>query len=134
MTANRNRSRVTNRPPTNRPGRSAAATGRRVRDLYVAYLERVGRSSDPIVQAQALRAAELTALCESLRARALAGETFDTNDLTRLESTANRAERALVKGAADTADDGPDWVELQEQALQMGRQDKSADHEPEQRP
>jgi hypothetical protein len=43
-------------------------------------------------------AAELTALCESLRARALAGEQFDTNDLTRLESTAARAERALVKG------------------------------------
>jgi hypothetical protein len=98
MTAKQGRSRTTNRPPSNRPGRSVKATARRVRDLYEAYLDRTGGTADPILQAQALRAAELTALCESLRARALAGEQFDTNDLTRLESTAARAERALVKG------------------------------------
>ena len=82
----KSRSAVTNRPPANRPTRSAKATARRVRDLYAAYLERLGQGPhDPIVEAAALRAAELSTICEGLRARALAGEDVDANDITRLE-------------------------------------------------
>jgi hypothetical protein len=96
----KSRSKVTNRPPANRPTRSATATARRVRDLYSAYLERLGPGPhDHVIEAGALRWAELTAICEVLRARALAGEDIDANAITRLESTANRAERAIVTGA-----------------------------------
>jgi hypothetical protein len=96
----KSRSRVTNKPPANAPSRSAKATARRVRDLYNAYLERLGPNPhDPITEANAVRWAELTAICETLRAKALVGEDIDANDITRLESTAARVERAMVKGA-----------------------------------
>jgi hypothetical protein len=117
MTAKKGRSRTTNKPPSNRPGRSPKALSRRVTDLYRAYLERLGPGPhDPIIEASALRWAELTAICETLRAKALAGEDIDANAITCLESTANRAERALVKGAEATADDGSDWNEVMAEA------------------
>jgi hypothetical protein len=98
----KSRSRVTNKPPANAPTRSTKATARRVRDLFTAYLERLGPGPhDHVIEAGALRWAELTAICETLRPRALAGEEIDVNAITRLESTVNRAERALVKGVAD---------------------------------
>jgi hypothetical protein len=109
MTAKQGRSRTTNRPPSNSPGRSAKATSRRVRDLFEAYLGRLGPGPhDEIVQAQALRAAELATICEGLRARALAGTDVDVNDLTRLMSTLDRAERALVKGGTVEKEWSPD--------------------------
>ena len=124
----KSRSRVTNRPPANRPSISAKATARRVRDLYAAYLERLGPGPhDPIVEAAALRAAELSTICEGLRARALAGEDVDANDITRLESTAARAERGMVKGAEVVADDGFDWAKLQEQAEQLRQAERDAE-------
>jgi hypothetical protein len=95
----KSRSRVTNKPPANSPNRSAKATARRVRDLYEAYLARIGTGPhDPIVQSWALRGAELAVICEGLRAKALAGADIDINDLTRAASTLDRAERALIKG------------------------------------
>ena len=125
MTKKRGRSAVTNRPPANRPTRTAKATARRVRDLYSAFLGRLGPGPhDPVVEAAALRAAELATLCEGLRARALAGEEIDANDITRLESTANRAERAMISGKP--IDEGFDWAKLQEEAerlRQMKRDD-----------
>jgi hypothetical protein len=113
----KSRSRVTNKPPANAPTRSAKATARRVRDLYVAYLERLGPGPhDPVIEANALRWAELTAICETLRAKALAGEDIDANDITRLESTAARVERAMVKGAEDNKRDptAESWLASQE--------------------
>jgi hypothetical protein len=110
----KSRSRVTNKPPANAPTRSAKATARRVRDLYEGYLDRVGPGPhDPIVEAAALRAAELATICEGLRARALAGEDIDANNITRLESTANRAERTLI-GKAGTIERDPFTVDLPE--------------------
>jgi hypothetical protein len=104
--ANRTRSRVTNRPPANRPKRTPHATARRVTDLYTAYLARLGSGPhDPIVEANALRWAELTTICETLRARALAGEDIDANAITRLESTVGRVSRATAAEAA-RADEG----------------------------
>jgi len=102
----KSRSRTTNKPPANRPKRSPHATARRVSDLYHAYLARLGDGPhEPVIEANALRWAELTAICEGLRARALAGEDIDANDITRLESTAARVERTMVKGAEDSKRD-----------------------------
>lgn len=118
MTAKQGRSRTTNRPPSNHPGRSTKATARRVRDLYSAYLERLGPGPhDPVIEAGALRWAELTAICETLRAKALAGEEIDANSITRLESTAARVERAIAKGVAENKRDpvAEFWLASQEQ-------------------
>lgn len=101
-TAKHGRSRVTNRPASDRYGSTGRATVRRVRDLYRAHLARFGDGPhDPVTEAHALRAAELAVLCEDMRAKALAGEPIDPNDITRLESTANRAEKALLKTGPD---------------------------------
>jgi hypothetical protein len=95
----KNRSRVTNRPFVDRYGQSRRATSRRVKDLYAGLLARVGPGPhDVVTEARALRAAELYAVCESLRVKALAGELADVNELTRLESTSARAERANRRG------------------------------------
>jgi hypothetical protein len=118
----KSRSAVTNRPPANRPARSPKAVARRVRDLFSAYLGRLGPGPhDPIVEASALRAAELATICEGLRARALAGEDVDANDITRLESTANRAERAMISGKP--VDEGFDWAAMQEEAARIQREE-----------
>jgi hypothetical protein len=108
------RSRVTNRPPANsRPTKkspivSPHASARRVTDLYDAYLARLGKGPHvAVTQANALRWAELTTICEGLRSRALAGEPIDANDITRLEGTAQRIERAIVESAEDA--DSNDW-------------------------
>jgi hypothetical protein len=111
----KNRSRVTNDPAKNRGDRSSKATARRVRDLYIAFLARLGHGPhDEITQAGALRWAELTAICEVLRSRALAGEEIDANSITRLESTAARAERAMTKGINKQDDGDPFVVDLPE--------------------
>ncbi len=58
----KSRSKITNSPPANRPTRSTKATARRVRDLYTAFLARLGPGPhDQITEAGALRWAELTA-------------------------------------------------------------------------
>jgi hypothetical protein len=123
----KSRSRVTNSPASNRGDRSKKATTRRVRDLYTAFLARLGAGPhDEITQAGALRWAELTAICEVLRARALAGENIDSNSITRLESTAARAERALVKGAEAAASDSDPYLEfLRQQEEEDAEAEKS---------
>jgi hypothetical protein len=129
MSKKRGRSAITNRPPSNRPARSTKATARRVRDLYVAYLHRLGEGPhDPIVEASALRAAELATICEGLRARALAGEDVDANDITRLESTANRAERAMMGGKP--IEPSMDWADMQEEARRINAAIAAGEVEP----
>jgi hypothetical protein len=75
--------------------------------MYRAHLGQIGAGPfDHLTQARALRAAELGVICEGLRAKALAGEPVDPNDITRLEGTLNRAEKALIDAApADTTAD-----------------------------
>lgn len=70
--------------------------GRRVRLLFKTYLARLGQGPhDHVIQAGAIRAAELAVMCEHLRSKALAGEAVGVNDITRLELTARRAESDL---------------------------------------
>jgi hypothetical protein len=79
---------------------------RRVRDLATSYTHFFGNDAGltPILRADILRAAELTALAEAARGAALRAGTVDIESLARLEGAADRAVRRLrlpVK-AADT--------------------------------
>jgi len=91
-----NRSATTNNPMRARTnGRTSA--GRRVRDLYKAYLAAMGRADD-VGRAQALAAAELMVAAENARTKLLAGQ-GDIEQIVRLENLANRALRRLDLGA-----------------------------------
>jgi hypothetical protein len=73
----------------------------RARSLFNGLVRQIGRDRvDIVVETHALRVAELTAAAETLRAQ-LATTAAPTpalvNSVTRLESTAARAERALAK-------------------------------------
>jgi hypothetical protein len=88
--------------------------GRRVRLLFNTYLDRLGPGPhDHVIQAGAIRAAELLVLCEELRARALTGEAVGVNDITRLESTARRAEADLFGKVSppDPALELPEYID-----------------------
>lgn len=102
---NTNRSAMTNDPLA---GRASARTprGRRIRDLFRGFLARLGTDADVITQSHCLRVAELIAIAEELRTRATGEELRPDliNAITRIESTAARAERTLLKGAPDAAD------------------------------
>lgn len=97
-----NRAAVTNNPVGVRAN-PRTARGRRVRDLYLALVERLS-DRDPVAEAQALKIAELVTLAEEARARAaemvdglgtdaVAVKAFATmiNAVTRAEGTARRA-------------------------------------------
>jgi hypothetical protein len=70
------------------------AIGRRVADLLRSFLRAMGDPDDVVLQANALRAAELTVAAEAARGRLLAGG-GDADQVVRLEGTAARAARAL---------------------------------------
>jgi hypothetical protein len=77
--------------------------GRRIRDLFRALLDRIGCPDDVLARADVLRAAELKVAAEDLRARVLAGQPCEPNELVRLENLADRAARRLSKyGPAKT--------------------------------
>lgn len=83
---------------TNKPLRRAngnTANGRRVRDLYRAFLERMGDPAYTIVQANVLNAAELVVAVEQARLAAARGEAVDIDALVRLSNLADRAVRRL---------------------------------------
>ena len=86
------RSRTTN-DPTSRANQDTAA-GRRLADLIKGFLAEMGNPRSPIAQADAIRAAELTAAAENARARLLAGD-GDANAVVRIENLAARAVRKL---------------------------------------
>lgn len=90
--APRQRSATTNGPMRRVSGNTAA--GRRLRDLYGAFLQHMSNPADTIAQASALNAAELTVATENARAELLAG-CGDIEQIVRLENLANRAVRRL---------------------------------------
>jgi hypothetical protein len=69
--------------------------GRRRRDLVEAFLAAIGGRASDIHMVDVTRAAELTAITEEARRRALRGENIDLAALARLEGTADRAVRRL---------------------------------------
>jgi hypothetical protein len=92
----RQRARRTNNPLADVDLNSAR--GRRVADLLGAFLLAMGGPTDPLRQADALRAAELIVASEQARARLLAGE-GDADVVVRLEGASSRAVRRLGLGA-----------------------------------
>lgn len=82
------------------------ARGRRVRDLFQGFLARVGTDADIVTKAHCLQVAELIAIAEELRDKATGNELLPAmvNAVTRAESTAARAERALFKDAPSAAE------------------------------
>jgi hypothetical protein len=82
-------SRTTNDPLAGVPRNTAA--GRRVADLFRAYVTALGNPTDTIALANALAAAELKAAAEDARRR----PDTDPDQLVRLENLAHRAERRL---------------------------------------
>ena len=75
-------------------GRSKAA--KRVKELAASYIARLGgRNVDAATLAAIQKAAELAALAEELRGRALRGEAVDLGEMVKVEGVADRAARAL---------------------------------------
>ena len=72
----------------------------RSRDLFNGLVRKIGRDRiDIIIELHCLKVAELQAGCETLRLKMATAEPDAAliNSITRLESTAARAERALFK-------------------------------------
>ena len=99
------RSRTTNEPLRRANGNTAA--GRRVRDLYRAFLAVMGNPVDPISQASALNAAELAVAVEQQRLAAARGDALDIDALVRLSNLADRAVKRLGLPAAPVKASGP---------------------------
>ena len=88
------RARATNDPLHGRASRNTAQ-GRRIGDLFDAYLRAMGNPVDALAQANALAAAELKVATEDARAKLLAGGNIDPDQVVKLEGAAARAERKL---------------------------------------
>jgi hypothetical protein len=102
-----NRARISNDPRclAGHTGRSPA--GRRRRDLVSFFVDALGGTDNvtPVQVTDVRRAAELTALAEEIRAKALCEGTgaVDLAALVRLEGAASRAVRALgIKSGPST--------------------------------
>jgi hypothetical protein len=74
----------------------STAQGRRVRLLYRAFIAPL-KADDPVHQAAAMSAAELTVAAEDARARLLAGDPSAEQQVVRLENTARRAKFDLAE-------------------------------------
>jgi hypothetical protein len=100
-----NRSKLTNNPRRIPGIDNRTAAGRRRRDLVDAFIAGLGGEASPVKLAEVRRAADLTALAEEMRAKALKTGTDATEAmaLVRLEGAASRARRAL--GLKETASD-----------------------------
>jgi hypothetical protein len=98
-TAVNNRARITNDPRFLRGHSGTSPAGRRRRDLVQSFVDALGGLDNltPVQLADVRRAAELTALAEETRAKALCEGTgaVDLAALVRLEGAASRAVRAL---------------------------------------
>jgi hypothetical protein len=102
------RAAATNNPLAKRTDRNTAR-GRRIADLFLAYMEAMDYPTTAIVQANILAAAELKVAAEDTRKRLLDGQ-GDVDQLIRLENLAHRAERKLgIKQQARPA--GPTLAE-----------------------
>jgi hypothetical protein len=74
-------------------GRLRAA--RRVKALTAAFLTQLD-ATDPVTLAAVKKAAELVAVAEDLRRRALQGDVIDLGEMVKVEGVADRAVRALA--------------------------------------
>jgi hypothetical protein len=76
--------------------------GRRVVDLYHAFMNQMGNPTDPVSMAHAMTAAELRAMAEDGRSRLINGDTkLRPETVLKLEGFASRAEKKLKKAAIE---------------------------------
>jgi hypothetical protein len=87
------RAKVTNDPIRARASGNSRQ-GRRLRDLYAAYMVALGHPAGPTTHAAVLAACELLVAAENARAALLAGN-GDVDQVVRLENLAARAVRRL---------------------------------------
>ncbi len=87
------RAKVTNDPIRARASGNSRQ-GRRLRDLYAAYMVALGHPAGPTTHAAVLAACELLVAAENARAALLAGD-GDVDQVVRLENLAARAVRRL---------------------------------------
>jgi hypothetical protein len=87
------RAKVTNDPIRARASGNSRQ-GRRLRDLYAAYMVALGHPAGPTTHAAVLAACELLVAAENARAALLAGR-GDVDQVVRLENLAARAVRRL---------------------------------------
>jgi hypothetical protein len=103
------RARVTNDPLSGRASRHSAQ-GRRIGDLFDAFIAAMGNTTDALAQANALAAAEMFVAAEGARAKLLAGGDVEIEQVVKLQGAAARAERKLgIKPAVKPA--GPSLAE-----------------------
>lgn len=95
------RARVTNRPLSR--VRQDTPEGRRRADVFLAYLKTLGNPTDPGMQADILRAAELTVAAEIARSKLLSdpASCADVDNLNTLVRVENLVERALRRLGLD---------------------------------
>ena len=105
------RSRVTNDPTSRHRGTTADA--RRVKDLFLSYLGRLGHPVDAATQAAVFAAADLAVTAEKTRAKVLAGGD-DRSALNELVRVQNMADRALRRLGLSTQSNTPRHVSLRE--------------------
>jgi hypothetical protein len=108
---------ITDATPAKRPNKRRArrpfdrryALGRRVKQLEQHFRARLGEvASDLVINTAIRRAAELVALSEAARARALSADPGVTmDDVVRLSRAADLAVRRLQLDRRDKLDDGP---------------------------
>jgi hypothetical protein len=98
-----------NKRRARRPFDRRYALGRRVQALEDMFRERLGAAAnDPITSTAIRRAAELVALSEAARARALSADPSVTmDDVVRLSRAADLAVRRLQLDRRDKPDNGP---------------------------
>jgi hypothetical protein len=70
-------------------------TARRIRELAASFLAALGSGLSPELGERCERAAQLVALAEDVRRKALTGRSVSLDDVIRVENAADRARRAL---------------------------------------
>jgi len=87
-------------------------TARRIRELTAGYLAAMGDNASADQRERCERAAQLVALAEDVRRKALTGRSISLDDVIRVENAADRARRGLGLPAIGKAEPTPDFAEL----------------------
>lgn len=95
---------------------------RRHHQLAAAFAADLGSGLSAADRALTDHAATVALECEALKVRQLNGEPVDLDDLVRLTNSLTRIRIELGK-RAKPADQGFDWVQLQEEAARMIREE-----------
>jgi hypothetical protein len=101
---------------------------RRHQQLARAFASDLGSDLSAADRALADHAATVALECEALKVRQLNDEAVDVDDLVRLTNALTRVRIELGK-RAKPADEGFDWVKLQEEAEQLRQAEREADRD-----